>query len=134
MLLMKLEAKEKFAFLQLSHYLARIDGVFGQKEEDIIEGFCLAMGVENSTSFDKTSFDLDLTLSQFSTPESKKIVILSLMVLVHIDDKFDEKEYELVEEIMTKFDLDKKDLKSYSSWGKALSALYEQAKNFIYEE
>ena len=134
MLLMKLEAKEKFAFLQLSHYLARIDGVFGQKEEDIIEGYCLAMGVENSTSFDEKSFDLDLTLSQFSKPESKKIVILSLMVLVHIDDKFDEKEHELVEEIMTRFELDKKDLKSYSSWGKAFSALYEQAKSFIYEE
>ena len=134
MLLMKLEAKEKFAFLQLSHYLARIDGVFGKKEEDIIEGFCLAMGVENSTSFDEKTFDLQVTLNQFDSIESKKIVILSLMVLIHIDDKFDVKEYELVEVIMEKFDLDKKDLKNYSSWGKAFSALHEQAKNFIYEE
>ena len=31
MLLMKLEAREKFAFLQLAHYLARVDNNFGKR-------------------------------------------------------------------------------------------------------
>ncbi len=65
---------------------------------------------------------MDLTLKQFDSVQSKKIVILALMVLIHIDDRFDE-EYDLVVEIMNIFKLNKKDLKSYSSWGKAFSAL-----------
>lgn len=36
MLLMKLEAREKFAFLQLAHYLARVDNNFGKEEEEVI--------------------------------------------------------------------------------------------------
>ena len=32
---MKLESKEKFSFLQLAHYLARIDNKFGEREEDV---------------------------------------------------------------------------------------------------
>lgn len=134
MLLMKLEAKEKFAFLQLSHYLARIDGIFGQNEEEVIESYCLAMGIENSDSFDSDSFDLEVTLNQFDSVQSKKIVILSLMVLIHIDDRFDEREYELVSIIMSKFNLNTKELKHYSSWGKAFSAQYEQARCLISEE
>lgn len=134
MLLMKLEAREKFAFLQLSHYLARIDGVFGQKEEEIIEGYCLAMGIENSTSFDESTFSLDETLRQFSSVKSKRIVVLALMVLIHIDDHFDTKEHELVSDIMEKFKLDMKKLKSYSSWAKAFSAMHEQARSFVDED
>jgi hypothetical protein len=31
MLLMKLQSKEKFSFLQLAHYLARMDNKYGAK-------------------------------------------------------------------------------------------------------
>ena len=33
MLLMKLESKEKFSFLQLAHYLARVDNHYGKKKK-----------------------------------------------------------------------------------------------------
>ena len=36
MLLMKLQSKEKFSFLQLAHYLARVDNKYGKREEEII--------------------------------------------------------------------------------------------------
>ncbi len=45
MLLMKLESKEKFSFLQLAHYLARIDNKFGAREEEIILEYCTEMGI-----------------------------------------------------------------------------------------
>lgn len=131
---MKLEAKEKFAFLQLSHYVARVDGIFGPREEEIIEGFCLAMGIENSTSFDASNFNLDLTLNQFNTLKSKRLTILALMVLIHIDDHFDTKEYEVVSTIMEKFGLNMNELKQFSSLGKSYSAVYEQAEALIGED
>lgn len=131
MLLMKLEAKEKFAFLQLAHYLARVDEEFGHKEEDIIEEYCAEMGIENSIMFDMESFNLESTLEDFRSQKSKKIVVLELMILVHIDDKFDLKEYDLIHNIINNFNLNEKDIKHFSSWGKAVSALYEQGKFFI---
>jgi len=128
---MKLEAKEKFAFLQLAHYLARIDGEYGQREQDVIEEYCVEMGIENSVMFDKEEFKLKETLNAFKSLKSKKIVVLELMILVHIDDKFDLKEVELTTEIINHFKLEDRELKNFSAWGKAVSALYEQGKNFI---
>ena len=56
MLLMKLQAKEKFSFLQLAHYLARVENKYGQKEEEIILEYCAEMGIENLDSFDFDNF------------------------------------------------------------------------------
>ena len=58
MLLMKLQSREKFAFLQLAHYLARVDNNFGKEEEDIILDYCDEMGIDNIDSFDNSKFDL----------------------------------------------------------------------------
>lgn len=131
MLLMKLKAKEKFSFLRLAHYLARIDGVFGQREQDVIDEYCVEMGIDNSHMFNIEEFKLNEVLSAFKTSKSKKIVVLELMILVHIDNKFDIKEKELITEIISKFNLSEIDLRNSSSWGKAVSALYEQGINFI---
>lgn len=131
MLLMKLQTKEKFAFLQLAQFLARVDGEYGNREEDVIDEYCVEMGIDKPDVFNEEDFDLDLVLSHFKSSKSKKIVILELMILVHIDDKFDHKEHELFDRIIKQFKIDEKDLKYYSYWGKAVSSLYEQGKLFI---
>ncbi len=88
MLLMKLQAKEKFSFLQLAHYLARVDNKYGQKEEEIILEYCSEMGIENVDSFDFENFSLENILKDFKSESSKRIVILELMILIHIDHSF----------------------------------------------
>lgn len=134
MLLMKLQAKEKFAFLQLAHYLARIDNEYRKKEEEIILEYCAEMGIENDESFENDTFSLDDTLKDFKSKKSKKIVLLELMILIHADDKFDLKERTLISQINDAFNFDKKDLELYSQWGKAIAALYQQGKIFISEK
>ena len=131
MLLMKLQTKEKFAFLELAQYLARVDGEYGNREEDVIEEYCVEMGIDRPDVFLEEDFNLENILKQFKSTKSKKIVILELMILVHIDDNFDKKEHELFHTIIKKFDIKEKDLKYFSSWGKAVSSLYEQGKLFI---
>jgi len=131
MLLMKLQTKEKFAFLQLAQYLARVDGEYGNKEQDVIDEYCVEMGIDKPTIFNEEDFNLDDILSAFKTTKSKKIVILELMILVHIDDKYDNKEHELTKKIVDFFKIKEKDLKYFSYWGKAVSSLYEQGKLFI---
>lgn len=131
MLLMKLEPKEKFSFLQLAHYLARIDNEYGEKEQEIILEYCAEMGIDNDDAFENKEFSLDNTLKDFKSNKSKKIVILELMILIHADDKFDLKERTLINQISDAFDFSNMDMEFYSQWGKAVAALYQQGKLFI---
>lgn len=137
MLLMKLEAREKFAFLQLAHYLARVDNNFGKEEEEVILEYCDEMGIENIDSFDMENFNLEATLNNFKSKRSKKIVVLELMILVHIDSVFNINEQILIEKISQNFGIETKDLNDFSSWGKSVAKLYEVAKVYMsddYEE
>ena len=131
MLLMKLEAKEKFSFLQLAHYLARIDNDYGEKEQEIILEYCAEMGIENDDDFDINEFSLEQTLKDFKSTKSKKIVVLELMILIHADDKFDLKERQLISKINNTFKLEDDSLEFCSQWGKGVAALYSQGKLFI---
>ena len=137
MLLMKLETREKFAFLQLAHYLARVDNNFGKEEEEVILEYCDEMGIENIDSFDMDSFNLEATLNNFKSQRSRKIVVLELMILVHIDSVFNINEQILIEKISQNFGISTKDLNDFSSWGKSVAKLYEVAKVYMsddYEE
>ena len=134
MLLMKLESKEKFSFLRLAHYLARINNKFGKKEEEIIQEYCTEMGIENLDSFDMDKFDVDSILKDFRSERSKRIVILELMILIHIDHCFDIDEQKLIEKISKSFNIEIDDVNDYSQWGKSVAMLYEVAKIFINEE
>ena len=134
MLLMKLQAKEKFSFLQLAHYLARIDNKYGKTEEEIILEYCAEMGIENLDNFDFENFSLEKILKDFKSESSKKIVILELMILIHIDHSFNLNEKKLIKKISESFGIDINDVNDYSQWGKSVAMLYEVAKIFINEK
>ena len=134
MLLMKLESKEKFSFLQLAHYLARIDNKFGEREIEIILEYCAEMGIENLDSFDMENFNLDNILKDFKSERSKRIVVLELMILIHIDHSFNINEQILMEKISNSFGINLEDVNDYSQWGKSVAMLYEVAKVFINEK
>ena len=124
-------------FLQLAHYLARVDNNFGKEEEEVILEYCDEMGIENIDSFDMDSFNLEATLNNFKSQRSRKIVVLELMILVHIDSVFNINEQILIEKISQNFGISTKDLNDFSSWGKSVAKLYEVAKVYMsddYEE
>ena len=130
MLLMKLETKEKFSFLELAHHVALVDGDYSHREKSLINDFCIGMGIEDS-HFDNSTFSLDDTLSSFLSARSKKIVVLSLMMLVHIDDNFDSNEYGVICKIAQAFKFSQKDINLFSQWGKSVTGLYAQAIFFM---
>ena len=123
---MKLKTEEKFAFLHLVQYVAKLDGEYGPKEREIIEEYCMEMGIEN-VELSQEHFILEETLETFSSPKSRRIALLGLMVLVHIDDKFGIYEHKTMAQIALKFEFEEKQLQYFSMWGKAASAMYEQA-------
>lgn len=131
MLLMKLQSREKFAFLQLAHYLARVDNNFGKEEEDIILDYCDEMGIDNIDSFDNSKFDLEEILRNFKSQRSRKIVLMELMILVHIDTVFNINEQIVIEKISKYFDISQKDIENFSAWRKSVAKLYEVAKVYM---
>ena len=133
MLLMKLQSKEKFSFLQLAHYLARVDSKYGPREEEILLEYCTEMGIENLDSFDSENFSLDGILKDFKSEQSKRIVILELMILIHIDHTFHLNEQKLMQQISQNFGINLEDVNDYSQWGKSVAMLYEVAKIFVNE-
>ena len=134
MLLMKLQSKEKFSFLQLAHYLARVDSKYGPREEEILLEYCTEMGIENLDSFDSENFSLDGILKDFKSEQSKRIVILELMILIHIDHTFHLNEQKLMQQISQNFGINLEDVNDYSQWGNSVAMLYEVAKIFINEK
>ena len=132
MLLMKLRTEEKFAFLQLAQYVAKLDGEYGPKEQEIIEEYCMEMGIEN-IELSQEHFHYEDNLAIFTSKKSQRIIMLSLMVLIHIDDKFGIYEHKIISKIADYFDIEEKELHLFSMWGKAGSALYEQALVFTQE-
>lgn len=134
MLLMKLEAREKFSFLQLAHYLARIDNNYGSKEEEIILEYCSEMGIENLEAFEIENFSLEKILNDFKSKKSQKIVLLELMILIYIDQEFHINEKEIIDKISTKFQFENEDIEDFSQWGSSVAMLYQVAKIFINEK
>ena len=130
MLLMKLNNKEKFAFLQLAYHIAYIDGELQTKEENIIDEYCAEMGIER-VDFNIEEFNLEETLNDINTTYSKKIVILELMILIHSDDRFHELEEKVISQIIQSFNITQEQLSMYSQWGKMVSALYVQGNIFL---
>jgi uncharacterized tellurite resistance protein B-like protein len=126
---MKLKSEEKFAFLQLAQYIANLDGEYGPKEREIVEEYCSEMGIEN-IEIDLKHFVLEDILAIFRSMKSQRIILLALMVLVHVDDKFGIYENKTMDKIAQYFNLTEQEINLFSMWGKMGSALYEQALVF----
>ena len=129
---MQLKTEEKFAFLQLAQYVAKLDGEYGPKEREIVEEYCTEMGIENVPLHDE-QFSLEDNLAIYTSVRSQRIILLALMVLVHIDDKFGIYEHKILDKIAQNFNVGEKELHLFSMWGKAGSALFEQALVFTDE-
>ena len=126
MLLMQLETQEKFAFLHIAHHLAQSDGKIGNREEVRLNDYCVEMGIDNII-FDEENYVIENYLDKFKSSKSQRILLLELMMLVHVDDTYNNQEQELMNIISNRFNFEPRLLKFASSVGKAASALREQA-------
>ncbi len=130
MFLNRLNQKEKVAFLELAYYVANSDNDFSSKEEDVINSYCVEMQIDN-IDFDKSNFDLDLTLSNIESSQSQKIVLLEIMALVYSDNILHQAEAKVLQSMADKFQLNPKLVSVYAEWSKAMFALTIQGISLI---
>ena len=130
MFLIRLNQKEKVAFLELAYYVANSDNDFSSKEEDVINSYCVEMQIDN-IDFDKSNFDLDFTLSNIESSQSQKIVLLEIMALDYSDNILHQAEAKVLQSMADKFQLNPKLVSVYAEWSKAMFALTIQGISLI---
>ena len=80
-------------------------------------------GIDKATGCNEGDCDLSGILSAFKSTKSRQIVIRELMILVHIDDKYDNKEHELTSKIVEYVNINEKDLKYFKIAKKRINSI-----------
>lgn len=130
MFLNRLKKKEKIAFLELAHHVARSDNTLSEDEKSIIEKYCMEMQIDN-IEYDSESFDIYDTLDKIQDHRSRKIVLLELMALIYSDDFLHEGERIVLEKILEEFELNYNLSIVYTQWAKTMLSLYTQGNALI---
>ena len=127
MFLHRLSEPEKKSFLQLVHHIARSDGKFAKREQEVIDQFCAEMRIDN-IDYKESDFDLQATLNQFKSDEAKKIVLLEAMGLVYCDDVLATQEEAVLKKITKAYNISDTYAVFARSWAKSALQMFEQGK------
>ena len=106
MFLNRLTLLEKETFISLGVRAAEANGIIVEEEYLALEEYCKEMGI---AFFDVRNLrDMEYIVSVFSKSEKshKRIVLLELLGLMHIDKSYDEQEKEFVEKFANNIGLD----------------------------
>ena len=125
MFLNKLDNKEKIAFLELAHHIARSDNDFSDKQKEIISTYCLEMQIKD-IAYKEDGYNLDITLSKFKNDDNKKVVLLEVMALVYSDNILHKEEKKILDVMIAKFNLNPILIDVYSESTKSILAITAQ--------
>lgn len=106
MFLDKLNSEEQDAFLSLSVYAAKANGVVAEEEKNMIEEYCREMGIAFFDAEDVLPFEKIVEIYSESEIQNRKIVLLEILGLVYADGIYDEKEKAFIQDFAEKICLD----------------------------
>lgn len=130
MFLNRLKKKEKVAFLELAHHIARSDNDFSESQQNIIQTYCIEMQIKD-IKYSKKKFDLEKTLSNFKKYETRKIVLIETMALIYSDSILHKEEKKILNVMLKNFNIAQSLAVTYAEWTKAIMALYTQGEALI---
>ena len=130
MFLNRLKKKEKVAFLELAHHIARSNNDFSESQKSIVGTYCMEMQIEN-IKYSEKKFDLKKTLLKFKSQKSQKIILLEVKALIYSDSYLHEEEEKVLIAMVDKFKLPFSLTLVYGEWTKAMLALYSQGNALI---
>jgi len=130
MFLNRLKKKEKVAFLELAHHIARSDDDFSVVEKNIIQTYCFEMQIKD-IKYNEKNFDLEKTLATFKHSKTQKIVLIEIMALIYSDNVLHKGEKKVLNKMIKKFNIKQSISITYAEWTKAILALYTQGEVLI---
>lgn len=131
MFLNRLDNREKVAFLELAHHIARSDKDFSDLQKEIINGYCTEMQITDIEYNDK-KFDLKTTLNKINSDQSQKIILLEIMALIYTDDMLHKEEKKILNIMIKKFGLSHAIADIYTQWSKSILALTIQGEALLH--
>jgi uncharacterized tellurite resistance protein B-like protein len=124
-----LEENEKIAFLKLSHAVAHSDGDFCDNEKMVIGSYCNEMGIDD-VAFNKDE-SIDNISNEFKSIQSQKIAILELMSIINANGEFKKEEKNIIDILVTKFNINEKYLEDVKNWTELMLSLIEQGNSLV---
>lgn len=134
MYLSQLDLEEKELFLDLAIYAALANNEFADKEKEIVDAYCVEMGMENSSYEPKLELDEVLEkISKKCTKVELNMIIVEILALVRSDDTYDSLEEAFVEKIHHTFDISDEKLELIYGAINQLTSAYETLNSVIQE-
>lgn len=100
MFLNQLKEENKELFLKVCVHASLSNGVFANKEKEMISEYCREMNISENVPECGETFDATLEeLSEKATNEEKKIIMLEILGLVKSDGVYDEKEKKFMNDL-----------------------------------
>jgi len=130
MFLNRLEEKEKELFLQLAHYMARVDDNLMDEQKELIEQYCLEMNIDD-IDFNEKQFNLEETLNKITNTYSQRIILLEIMAIVYSDDILHEEEKKVIDKMCEIFKIDSTVANIYGFWTKSIMNIYKEGEELL---
>ena len=100
MFLNRLNEATKESFLKLCVYAALSNGIFAEKEKEILFAYCREMNVNEIIPDTPETFEELITkINSETNAEEKNIYILEVLALIKSDEIYDEKEQEFMKKL-----------------------------------
>lgn len=128
MYLSLLNPSEKLAFYSLAHALAGAHEGISAEEDELLNAALREMNVAKPTR----TVDLAEACAQIQSDQSKKIVLLELMLVALVDDEFAEQEESVITAIVSGLGLDEGAVNVAASLAESMHAQNRRGLRFIH--
>lgn len=97
------------------------------EEEYLLKSFMVEMGLVEEPA----GISLESAIANITSPSSRRIVLLELMLIAFIDDDYSHEEKLLIDSILEKFGLPASEIDRASNWAMSFSSLLKTGNRFI---
>ena len=133
MYLDNLNYEEKHSFIELAKIVSEIDGEVSFEETNVINQYIKEIRFSENFDFSYRDFDGILKSFENSSLTNKKIILFEILILVKADNKFCEKEKEIINLLVKSFNINREDCKDLMDITSAISLSLRKASEIIFE-
>lgn len=133
MFLGQLSEREKKAFIKLAFWIANKDDEFAEVEKQILQQYCLEMGLMfEEKSFAKIDDEMSLIQSFLkSERDIVKKIFIELIGLVLVDQDYNVAEKEIIEKYARVHGLESAYIEKVKKWIEKMNLLYSELAELI---
>ncbi len=129
MFLQQLTHKEKLAFDALARHLAASDGTLAPQELALLEQLRFELALGEDVAPDARS--VTTLAADFTTPRGRRIALLELLGLAHVDREFHPTESDFLRQIARAWDVSETELLVLDGWTLRMLAVVREAETLL---